>query len=367
MRRERRLRQSTVSFTHRHVVRLISLALVCVASIVLLGSDHIARLRELRRGQALFGEHEIVQTALAPSPFAELGAGVFLANGRPGEEDVPDAAPDQAAPPGDGPPLVDPERLGRILDKTSSLPPGPYYYLVDLANKTPAAELRKHAAPEAEITFAHLMREPIRYRGQLVTLKGHLRTLKRFEASENEKLNSSGVKVLYQGDLFTNAAHPNPYVVIMPSVPDGLPLGLNISEDVTFTGFFFKLWRYKAADDLDRAAPVLIGQLMSWTPAPSPEAGRDEATYWTLVALLAVLASGVVAWIFIRLFRRTQHSEASVEPESGEVKADLARLEEGGLPDAEGDIPDAAGELSDAAGELRDAADAPPDAPDQSP
>ena len=54
-----------------------------------------------------------------------------------------------------------------------------YDYLLIHAREFKAAELRTQA--RSDLTFVHLFEEPAKYRGQLVTLKGRLRRLLRFD------------------------------------------------------------------------------------------------------------------------------------------------------------------------------------------
>lgn len=316
----------------RYLVRLVVLGAVSIAAIFIL-SWPPPNQRGAGGRDGPLGEFE---TALAPSPFAELGAGLFVSDGRTGPARDSDDLHGALQTADDAPFALDRRLLEGLLDKTSGIPPLPYYHLVSIAAQTPPDVLVEHALPESEITFAHLWTEPEQHRGKLIYLKGHLRGLKRFDTTTNKELNRSGVATLYQGDMFTPAAHPKPYIIIVPSVPEGMPLGANLAENVTFAGFFLKLWRYKSADDIDRAAPLMIGRMITWTPAPRPDSRHRLSAYLAIAFVLLVACMGYAVWAINRgtlLGRRLPFMVAAGEADRSAVIADLARLEKTEPPD----------------------------------
>lgn len=334
MRRTRRYRTPSVHLGGRYLVRLLALGGLAVVAMVTLGWQ--AKIAIGGRGAPKPAERRgAVRTAIVPSPFAELGAGVLVTAWAPA--DRPSEAPPKAKQPAphDDPFGIDHELLQGLMDKTRGLPPKAYYHLVGIADKTAPDVLERSAKSEREVTFAHLWTEPDNHRGQPILLKGHLRGLVRFDAVADKSLNPTGLTSLYQGDLFTQAAHPHPYILIVPDVPEGMPLGMDILEDVTFAGFFFKLWRYQAGGDVERAAPLLIGRITSWTPA-AQQKPESRLGNW-LAIVLVVLAAGIVAatWALNRGMRGSRYSGAAAQGESNPevVKADLARLEGIELPD----------------------------------
>ena len=148
---------------------------------------------------------------MAPSAYAELGDGVFFstAQGKQPRKAEPSAKGESMDTDG-AKPVVDRQLLESAIDRTGGLPPRAYYHLVDLAERTSPELLRKYARLENEISLAHLYSEPARHRGELIYLKGRLRGLVRFDAPDDKLVNPGGATVLYQGDLFTTAFHPNP-------------------------------------------------------------------------------------------------------------------------------------------------------------
>ena len=130
-----------------------------------------------------------------------------------------------------------------------------YNYLLIHARKFRVAELRSQA--RADLAFVHLFEEPAKYRGQLVTLKGRLRRLWRFDPPALPA--KEGVPNLYEGWLYANGTVTNPFCILASELGPGLTTGEKIDREVTYTGYFFKRYRYKAGDGW-RDSPLLIGR-----------------------------------------------------------------------------------------------------------
>ncbi len=255
---------------------------------------------------------------------ADLGSGVFLSN-HPPELSERRQEPAESPESVDSKPSnteVNQQLLSGVLDKTARIPSRAYYHLVTLAARAKPDDLQQRAAPESEITLAHLVTEPDAHRGKLVFLSGRLRGLIRFDATSDESLNPARLKTLYQGDLFTSAAHPYPYVIIIPNVPDGMPLGKDLAENVKFAGYFLKLWRYKTAG-ADRAAPLLIGRLISWSPVVDHQDTSRRNTYVGLALFVIIAGICAAAWVVNRSGSRARQPA----PGNAFVKEGLARLE----------------------------------------
>jgi hypothetical protein len=320
------------------LVRTVSLTTFCLLALLLFSSPDWMSWPK----QSVLGPEGDVglNTALSPSPFGDLGAGILIADGSPGQP--ADSPPPQVpfpSPDADELPRVDKALLQNLLDKTEGLSPRSYYHLVDVVAKSRSGLLEQHA--RRDVRFEHLWSEPERYRGELIYLKGYLRGLKQLEASDNEYFNASGVRELYQGDLITEDSWPNPYVLIMPEIADGMPLGRNITEQASFAGYFLKLWRYTSAGDVERAAPLLIGKLLVWTPSfeqgPDRGGGKilDASIALAAIVLLVMIVGGI--WMLNRSNARSRE-RLPVEPggvlDDAATRAALAELEREQIPGA---------------------------------
>src|SRR5579871_6811983 len=73
-----------------------------------------------------------------------------------------------------------------------------YNYLLVQSRKFSPADLHKQA--RTDLTFVHLWEEPAKYRGHLMTLKGRLRRLVRYDPTPLAA--KEGVPDLYEGWLY---------------------------------------------------------------------------------------------------------------------------------------------------------------------
>jgi hypothetical protein len=199
--------------------------------------------------------------------------------------------------------------------------------LLDVARRQPQGEFEKRAR-ERVVTFAHVSTTPERFRGHPVFLHGHVRRMTEIRPISN----SEGIDRIYEGWLFTEESQDNPYAIIVSELPRDFPLGGNIVEDVSFAGYFLKLWAYRAGDDeakrrgtwTMRYAPLLVGHRVVWHPRPKMIA-PDQTTHAVIFAMVGglVLALIAVAWYARRsaVAIRRMYASAADRPTPGEVQA----------------------------------------------
>jgi len=197
-----------------------------------------------------------------------------------------------------------------------------YNYLLVKAHKTSPNLLAKTA--RHDLTFAHLFEEPRKYRGQLIHLEARLKRLRRFDAPKMAE--KDGVPQLYEGWLFTDSSFGNPYCIVFSELPPSIHIGENLDIRVAFDGYFFKRYRYKAADKNLRDAPLLIGRQVKSVPIAATPANSLAESFSVLFlpAFLGVLggtaalALGLTCW-----FRRgDRRVEADVKSRIQDIFAD---------------------------------------------
>jgi hypothetical protein len=163
------------------------------------------------------------------------------------------------------------------------------------------------------LTPAHLMQEPRKYRGEVVHVEGHLRRVRRFDPPMMAE--QAGVRDLYEGWLFDKAYGASPICLDFIELPDGLSIAEKMDQAVTFDGYFFKRYKYQAADGRPegREAPLLIGNAPILTAAPVTPAAPDDSS-WNqslLIGFLVVSLGSVgfilgLIWWFRKGDRRVQ-------------------------------------------------------------
>ncbi len=112
-----------------------------------------------------------------------------------------------------------------------------------------------------DVVLAHLWQNPQLYRGIPIHLLGTANRVLRYPS----KLAKTGW--LYEAWVITPETTRLPYVCVFEDVPEGFPIGPNVSERVVFNGYFLKIMKYQAAD-VTRGAPVLVGRI-GWERAPA--------------------------------------------------------------------------------------------------
>jgi hypothetical protein len=185
-----------------------------------------------------------------------------------------------------------------------------YNYVLVQANKTPAEAFARSA--RRDVTFAHLFEEPSVYRGQVIHVEGQLRMLRKFtppRLAANE-----GVKDLYEAWIFDAIHVRNPYCVLFTELPPGLQPGERLDYQVAFDGYFFKRYRYQAADGW-RDAPLLIGHTVAFRTLPAASEPESPLYDWIVPIFLVALAGTVVmaigtAWWFRHGDRRVRSTLA---------------------------------------------------------
>jgi hypothetical protein len=304
----------------------------CVFAIVALNLQHLRERRERGKELANAGNSSgAIQTSIAPSPFGELGMGVIFSDGQP--KQVGEMPNEPVQVPGARPgvlPAVDERLMQHVLDKTSDRAKLPYYHLITLAATAPADLLERNA--RRDVTFAKLWNDPEKYRGELVYLKGYLRGLRPVKPTDERYFNPVQLETLYDGYLVTEDSRPNSFVVVVPRVADGMPTSMNIIENVSFAGYFFKLWSYEAADGSARAAPLLVGQIVSWTPAPRYEQAGQLSTFLAAAFILLVVMVGGAIWVMNRR-SSPPASLAATSTMDATAREGLAELEKIEIPD----------------------------------
>jgi hypothetical protein len=171
---------------------------------------------------------------------------------------------------------------------------------------TSPAAFRK--AAWKDIGFGQLFYEPERYRGQVVHIEGRLRLVQRWDPPLMAQ--EAGVPPMYEAAIFDDVSGKNPYIVLVMERPEDIPLNQKVEATVTFDGYFYKKWQYKAVDSLKptswREAPLLIGRSLKVRVvlvAPTQEE-ENGGVVPVVVAGLAVLTVVVGAMFMLAFWLR---------------------------------------------------------------
>lgn len=190
-------------------------------------------------------------------------------------------------------PGVDPQWFQAVKDDTAvrTVEHAALAHLVDLLHTTAADQLDQ--AARTDVTFAQLYQQPPAYRGQLVRLAGQVRRADWIRAPRND----SGIERLAELWLQPDGAPANPLAVYCLELPPGFPQGVQLTEPVVVSGFFFKRWLYNARDTL-RTTPLVVGKTVNWQR--EPPASLAPVTGWEIARVLMIGAvCGLAAAVYL--------------------------------------------------------------------
>jgi hypothetical protein len=173
-----------------------------------------------------------------------------------------------------------------------------YWQILVQAHYTSAKAFAKEA--RHDVTYVHLFNEPERYRGEVVHLSGRLIRLRRFDAPDEAR--AAGVAYLYESWIMTDRYGKNPICAVFTDLPSGLTVDneRKYNEPVGFDGYFYKRYRYKAADNKKaneyRDAPLLIGHSLTgnFGTAVEEEETWGHGLIWVFVGVASATVLGVV-------------------------------------------------------------------------
>lgn len=201
----------------------------------------------------------------------------------------------------DGGATIHPAIIAKVVDNTLALTPDDreaYFKMLKLAYMVAPDDLRllaqefreeRHAASprfrrrpvEKFPVFVDLFQHPEVYRGHPVTLHGVLRRLVTFDPGPN----TQGIDTVYEGWLYPDDGQSNPAVVVFTEKPDGLPIGGDITEEISVTGYFLKMYGYQA-QDAARKAPLILAHSVRWRPQHEQTAWKPSTQTYVVVTLI---------------------------------------------------------------------------------
>ncbi len=175
--------------------------------------------------------------------------------------------------------------------------------------------------PEAEFPlFVDLIEHPEAYRGQPVTVSGHTIRLVTYPAGPNDE----GIDTLYEAWLVTDDSQQHPTTVICTEIPQGMPIGEELIDGVSVTGYFFKLRTYPSRDRKIRFAPLILAHTMTWHPPPDAAVGWVLSP-WQLCGGVAAVIIMISVLLFLSARRRRRLHEERISEVLPEQPSDFLK------------------------------------------
>lgn len=169
----------------------------------------------------------------------------------------------------------------------------------------------------SDVMMSDLMHSPAKYRGRLVKLDLNVRRVLACDV-DNRLIDA---RRLYEIWGFTEDSKSWLFDVVTAELPEGMPIGPDVSERAQFVGYFFKLQGYYEAGAKPRAAPLraplLVGRLVRY-----PSATELQATgpgWWELGA--AAVVGVLILALFLTqqaFFRRAAERRTMADQQTGQ-------------------------------------------------
>jgi hypothetical protein len=193
-----------------------------------------------------------------------------------------------------------------------------WFHLLELLEKNSAERLA--AASSGPVGYLQLDRQPAAYRGRLVTVSGTARSAKEMTAPENVY----GIESYYQIWLQPLRSDSELIVLYTLHLPLDFPVGDEIDQPITATGFFFKRWAYPSRSGI-LTAPLVLTRSIDWQPAPPTvvPTSSERQVLWAATAAL-LFAMTFLTWGWLR----------SRRPRATHLVDELVKLDDQALADA---------------------------------
>jgi hypothetical protein len=159
------------------------------------------------------------------------------------------------------------------------------------------------AASLGHVGFVQLFHQTAEFRGRVVTVSGTVRRAFYLVSPPG----SGSIQGYWQCWLFAGRVNSSPLVVHTLKMPAHFPQGIDINQEVEFTGLVYKRWAYPAADGV-RLAPLLLAKQGDWTPN-APQTQIATPGFPVLAGLImasAVLGMSAVWFVWARSRSRSR-------------------------------------------------------------
>jgi hypothetical protein len=174
------------------------------------------------------------------------------------------------------------------------------------------------AAEHRGIKWGHMFREPWKYRGQVIPVKGRLKLLRVQDAPLG--VQQDGIKKIYEGWVFTDTPGANPVCVDFITLPKGMEVGEKVDYQVEFNGYFLMRYHYLTSGRGWRDTLLFIAPTVSTPPGPRREAkdigfgrmSRSILTGMIVVIVATVILVAVLGWWFRRGDRHFHERQTQV-------------------------------------------------------
>ena len=236
----------------------------------------------------------------------------------------------------------DKSKLREIVDANQSTeksgdPKPPLADVAELQQQRLLAKSRIEHAKKLNYPLIPLLENPSQFQGDLMMFRGVARQItyvrvddpdiqKRFGITEYYQIDAIvelEAKVRLPGEEKVKSEYPVTFCV--RRLPQGMPIGNYVAEEIVVPAFFFKNWVYQLTTGQERKTPMFVGRELYWI-LPDPNAANP---YSGIAAgslfLVAILGIWIAVWRYNRSDRAFHESTVAQKysPEPGVSLNDL--------------------------------------------
>ena len=184
--------------------------------------------------------------------------------------------------------------------------------LMSILQKDSLDELKSYSI--GRVLFPQYTKQPEIYRGKLMTLKGVARRV----VEEKVFDKSYGFDKIYQVWVAPEDCPSEPIVVYCLELPEGFPVGEDVSERVQFTAFFFKMWPYASQMGV-RTTGLFYAKVPEWTRHSVPASEREGIKVPFSLVVLGALALAVLILLIINSRVKEETGNPEILPDEMDV------------------------------------------------
>lgn len=211
--------------------------------------------------------------------------------------------------------------LARLREKNA------WFRLFDRLNRAEEEQLIEQS--EGRVAFLQLFRQPKRYRGKLVTIRGTARLAYHVQAPSNI-YGIKGYYVFWVEPRGMSDQLINVYALeTPPNFPEIKDKDLDrektkLIEPVEFTGYFFKNYNYRTKTG-SNIAPLMLAKVPTWEAPDRAPVELPQTSYIVLgILAIAVVAIGISALAYIR----SRSTSSMVDGYSVSARAKASQLQQ---------------------------------------
>jgi hypothetical protein len=184
---------------------------------------------------------------------------------------------------------------------------GMYLAMVQAVDRSHAATLdmfKKSAAANDHVGYRHLRGKPAQYRGQIITVKGQISRVDRWEAPRHVQ---TDIQYVYATEIFGPFKGEPPFTAVFTELPANVPYNKKIDMEVTFHGYFLAHVLFAGdpkKQERDVISPYLVGKTLI-VNRTTPVADNTESYSYTLIVgvvggIVCVVVLGVLLNFWFR-------------------------------------------------------------------